>query len=235
MRFTLTLALALCCLTGTTTAQDFPLPDQPHIVVVGEGEIERIPDIVEISVQVSQTANSFAEAKQLVDHTIGRIIIAGRDNGVPSDEINASKINAVPQFDWKDGERIYKGEQVNRTVSIKLRDAVRYNALVDALLAAGITRLNSVQLEFSDKKALEADAMELALEDAAEQAKTIAKHLRSRIQKPFQIAPLTSHPIMHRLEMTAAMSDSAKPEPKGELKLGKQSIKQQVRVVYLLD
>lgn len=235
MRFTLTLVLTLCCLSGNLAAQDFPLPPQPHIVVIGEGEIERVPDIVDLSVEVSQTAASFAEAKQQVDHAIGRIIIAGRDNGVPSGEINASRINAVPQYEWKDGERIYKGEQINRTVSIKLRDADRYNALVDALLAAGITRLNSVQLSFSDKQALEAEAMSLALDNAAQQAKTIAKQLRSKIQKPYQIAPVTSHPIMQRLEMTAAMSDSAKPEPKGELKLGKQSIKQQVRVVYLLD
>lgn len=216
------------------SASDFPLPEVPHIVVIGEGEVEQVPDVINLTVQVSQTAQNFAEAKKQVDYIVGKVIIAAKERTVLMDDINASKIHAVPQFEWQNQERVYKGEQVNRTVNIKLLKSERYNDLVDALLAVGITRLQDVRFEFSNRHELEADALKLAIDDANAKAKTIAKHLRTKLQKPFQVSPVTSQPIMQRMEMTA-MADMSGPEPKGELTPGKQIIQQQVRIVYLLQ
>lgn len=231
---TLCLTLALSCFGNAVLASDFPLPNSPHVVVIGEGEVEQVPDVINLTVQVSQTAENFAEAKKKVDYIVGKVIIAAKERTVLMDDINASKIHAVPQFEWQNQERIYKGEQVNRTVSIKLLKSERYNDLVDALLAAGITRLQDIRFEFSNRTELEADALKLAIEDASAKAKTIAKQLRVKLEKPFQVSPVSYQPVMQRMEMSA-MADTSGPEPKGELKPGKQIIKQQVRIVYLLQ
>lgn len=222
------------CFHGSLYADEFPLPTSPHVVVVGEGEIEKVPDVVNLTLQISHTAQNFEEAKKQTDYVVGKVIIAAKDRGVLMDDINASKIHAVPQFEWQDQQRVYKGEQVNRTVAIKLGQVDRYNDLVDALLAAGITRLQSADFAFSDRKKLEADALELAMDDAEAQAKTIAKHLRMKLEKPFQVTPIATAAVRPMLEM-AAMANSAKAEPQGELKPGKQTVTQRVRIVYLLN
>lgn len=219
---------------GEAVALELPLPPQPHIVVHGVGEVEQIPDIVRVKVAVTVTAEDLSAAKQQVDRTIGKAMLAGKEQGVLMDDISASKINASPQYAWENQQRVYKGEQVSREVEIKLRDAKKYNALIDGLLASGITRVLDIQFEFSNRDELEAEALTLALEDASRRAKTIGKRFRVKFLKAFQIAPLSEGPapMVRAMEMSAKSPADDHTAP---LKLAKQTLRQRVRVVYLLN
>ncbi len=214
-----------------TTASTLPLPDDPHIVVNGYGVVEQVPDIIKVSFEVSAVKESFAAAKEAVDTIIGKAIAAAKAQGIKADDINASRINAAPQYEWQNKNRVYKGERISRQVELTLTEAERYNALVDGLLTAGISRLQPVKLDFSEREALENKALTLALDDAKSQAQAMAKHLGTKVKAVFQIAPVDQGRRYERMAMSA---DMASAEKKAGLKLGKQAIEQRIRVVFLL-
>lgn len=227
----LCIGLLLLVFTSTSNAE-LPLPKQAHIIVNGYGATDQIPDLIIIRFEVAATAKNFSLAKQSVDGTITKAINATKKQGVAEDNINASKINASPQYEWQDKDRVYKGERVSRQVEIKLTEANRYNDLVDALLAAGISRLQPVQLDFTLRDELENKALLLALDDAKQKAQSMAEHLGSSIDRVFQIAPLERARFSNRMAM-AVSEDSG--NDKSPLKLGKQKLEQKIRVVYLLN
>jgi uncharacterized protein len=226
-------SLFFCLLLPFNLAQavELPLPKQPHIVVEGHGVVEQIPDLIKIHFEVSVTAETLSQAKNEVDKTVGKAIQAAHKQNIEEDQIVASKIQAHPQYDWTKAGRQYKGEKVSRLVQITLTESKRYNALVDALLAAGVNSLQDIKMDFSNRQSLENEAMKLALADAKQQAKSMTAALNNQLAGVFQIASV-GQPMSRRgwqLESTK-MKDSA---PSG-LKLGKQKVEQRVRVVYLL-
>jgi len=222
----LTAALTLTLSALPAAAQ---LPPQPHIIVEGLGQIEQIPDLAIIRFEVVSTAADASTAKQNVDGIVGAAIAAATAQRVPESAIKASKINAAAQYDWHNQSRVYKGERVSRQVEITLADTERYNDLIDALLATGISQLQSPQLAFSHRRQLQHKALKLALDDAKDRAGLMAQHLGEKLGRVFQIAPVTAQTGPRPMAMRAeSVSTSA------GLKLGEQTIEQKIRVVYLL-
>lgn len=223
--------LSLISHSSLVAAADFDQPRHPHIIVSGYGALEQIPDVINVRFTVSATATSLALAKQQVDTIVGKAIKAARQQSVDKEHINASKINASPQYEWVNNQRQYRGEQVNRLVEVKLVNAERYNDLIEGLLAAGISQLQPVELSYSNRETLEAKALTLALDDARQKASLMAEHLGSKVGRVYQIAPQQHHSPISRLAMSARESSAKDAAP---LSLGKQTIEQQVQVIFLL-
>lgn len=207
-----------------------PLPNKPHIVVEGKGQLTQIPDIAIVRFEIDATRGSLSDAKQIVDTGIAKAIKAAQASGIVEDDINASKIQAQPQYQWREKNRQYMGERVSRQVELTLRDTQRYNELVEALLKAGVSRLQNTTLTFSQLDQLEQQALMLALDDAKQKAQLMAKHLDSDIDGVFQIAPVGDRARVYGMEMRAADAGMAK----AKLKVAKQQIEQKIRVVFFL-
>ncbi len=212
-------------------AENLPLPPQAHIIVQGNGEIERLPDIIELELVISHTADNYAKAKTQVDAIVSKAIKVALENSITTDDINASKIQATPQYEWRDKEKIYKGERISRQLHLTLNNTERYNSLVDGLLKTGVTRLQQQRFSFSHRAQLEQLALQSALDDAQQQARNIASHMGLKLGSIYQIAPVGHTVFASRKQMQVADSSAAGTE----LKPGKQKIQQQIRVVYLLQ
>jgi len=223
------LAAALSLTLSAPTAAQ--LPQQPHIVVEGLGQIEQVPDLAIIRFEVVASAADAATAKKNVDAIVGAAITAAKAQQLDESAIKASKINAAPQYDWHNKNRVYTGERVSRQVEITLTDTDRYNDLVDALLATGISQLQTPQLTFSNRRQLQQKALVLALDDARERAALMAQHLGEKLAGVFQIAPVTARNNPRPMAMRA---ESATGTASAGLRLGKQMLEQKIRVVYLL-
>lgn len=225
------LLISLSAPTKLLLAETFPLPDQAHIIANGYGAIEKTPDLVTLRFNVSAKAESLTAAKKIVDNIVAKAIEAATQNSVDEDDIIASKLNAYPQYEWKNSTRRYVGEQVDRLVEIKLTNAKHYNGLVNGLLSTGITRLQPAQLDFSKREKLESKALLIALDNARDKASKMAKHLGAELGSVYQIAPASQNVGMQKLSMRANSESNQSSAP---LSVGKQKIEQRVRVVFLL-
>lgn len=223
------LLMALISIAHGTNAQ-LPLPSTPHIVVEGKGQLQQTPDIAIVRFEIEATRGSLSEAKGVVDSDVGKALKAARAVGITEDDIDASRIQAQPQYQWRDKNRQYMGEHVSRQLQLTLRDTNRYNELVEVLLKAGVSRLQNTTLTFSQLDQLEQQALILALDDAKQKATVMAKHLDTSIDSVFQIAPVGDRAIIYGMEMRAADASASK----APLRVAKQYIEQKIRVVFLL-
>jgi uncharacterized protein len=190
---------------------------------------------VVIDLTLSHTAKTLSEAKQQVDR-IGNAVIRAADlHGIKSDDLQASKIQAAPEYDWQDGQRILRGQQVNRQFQLRLRDIDRYGALIQALADAQVTQINGIRTEFSKQQQLENEALKNAIANVRSKAEAMAAACNSRIGAIINLTEggAVNPPMPYELR-----ADFAKAQVAGgggdSLKVGKQRIVKNVSAVFVL-
>jgi uncharacterized protein YggE len=212
------------------------LPDERHIAVSGQGYVEAVPDIATVHVSIEHLAATLLQAKARVDEVTANTIKAATAMGIKEDDIIASDIQASPQYDWTEKGQVYKGEHVTRTISVTLRKIDLYSKLVHTLIKAGITRINNIELDFSNREQLQNKAMEKAIANIKEKARVIAAAFGTKTGKVYKIseipAPSIFEPQMERLQAKAADTGT---DPAESLKVGKQKIHQDIQAVFYLE
>ena len=218
--------------SGANASSNYPLPDVPHIVVEGRGEVKAVPDIITIEFEINRTAKTLAEAKTQVDQLAAKAIAAAKKHAVKAEDIQASKIQASPKYEYRAQQRVYVGEQVKRQFAVTLRKPKHYNALVDGLLSNGVSRFQSIKTDFSQREVLEKQALGLAIKNAKQQAEAISEFSQASIHSIYQVVAIeTGGPVYARMEMSAMADNKRTSAP---LELGLQPIEKRVRVVYQL-
>jgi uncharacterized protein len=213
------------------------LPAQRHIAVGGQGYVEAVPDIATVHVFVEHLASSLLQAKSKVDEITSSTIKAASSLGINEDDIIASDIQASPQYDWTDKGQVYKGEQVSRTISVTLRKVDLYSKLVHTLVKAGITRIDHIELDFSNREQLQNKALENAIANVKEKARVIAAAFGARAGQVYKIGEIAPPSIfVPQTERLRAMKTAdAAAEPNESLKVGRQRIYQDIQAVFYLE
>lgn len=157
-------ALALAATTG-----------QRQVTVTAQGHIEAYPDMATLTATVEKTAPTVAQANAQVDKVSDQAIAAARSAGIAHGDISASRIRVQPHYEWREQKRVLVGQQVIRSIEVKLRDLDDYGKLVQALIAAGVTELGNANFDFSNRDELERRALTEAAAAAKRKAETIAR------------------------------------------------------------
>jgi uncharacterized protein YggE len=171
--FPIVAALALLVCTQPAAAGT-PLPDAPHVVVSGEGKTSVAPDSVRIVLAVEATRNQPADAKRTVEAAVAGFLDALKAAGVSSEDTTASDLSLGEDNDYDRGRKIAKGFVAERSVECVVRDVDRFNAIIDAGLAAGMNKVESVTFESRQADALRKQAREKAAADAHAKAEALA-------------------------------------------------------------
>ena len=174
--------LALPAMAGT------PLPDGPHVVATGSGKVVVAPDMAEVSVFSAVNDPSSVRAKQKVDAAVNAFLLALQQQGVADADIEASDLSLREDVDTNDdGRRVSNGYDASRSVSFKLRDLERLNAVLDAALESGMNRFGGTSFTSSRADALRAQARAKAARNARERAAEIAAGLDARLGSVYSI------------------------------------------------
>lgn len=153
-----------------------PLPDGPHVVVPGEGRVEAVPDQVRISLTVEVRDATPAGAKAAADQAVNGFLEVLRRHRVATADVSASELRVGQAFDYDErGRRTAAGHEASRSVEARLRDVEGFNAILDAGLAAGMTRIDSVRFESSRADALRMEARSQAAAQSRERAEALAR------------------------------------------------------------
>ena len=222
------IAFVLCALLPMFAAAA-TLPDAPHVVVSATGEVDALPDIARLQLQISETRDTAVEAKKLVDERTARVLTAVGEQGIPDTDIRASQIRIYPDYEWEDGKRLLRGQRVERSIDLTLNDLSRYGAVLDGLVQAGITELGNVSFDLSNRDALMAQAVQAAMADANAKAATLAAGFGRRVAGVYHIDEGTDGPIrQERMVMMDAKMGAA------PMLLGKETVSANLNVVFLL-
>jgi uncharacterized protein YggE len=227
-----TLVLALCLAPLTAPADS--LPAVPYIQVTGHGELHTAPDILYVALTVEKTDLDLKAARADVEQRSSAVLELLRKLGVADKDITAAAIYVNPQYVWKNSTQHLTGQHVTRSVAITLRDIARYGDLVDGLISAGITRLDGVTPDVSNREALREQALELAVVQAHDKAIGLAKSAGVNLGAVYSIAEQGGGYSPRPLMMDAAARNSG-AESAPEYVTGDIQISADVGVIYLIN
>lgn len=229
--------LAVLLLSFSAAAFADGLPTNPYIQVSGHAEEHVAPDMLKVSLTLEKTSMDAAAARADVEARATKVLALLRKLGVADKDIRAPAVTVQPQYEWRsapggDGKQVLVGQHVMRGISLTLRDISRYGDLADGLFAAGVTRLDGVIPDTSQREALEQQALSLAVADARDRAAALARGADVTLGPVFSIAEQGGargpRPIM-----MAGMSREAGASPPEYLN-GEIDIDADVQVYYLI-
>ncbi|MFH1381508.1 MAG: SIMPL domain-containing protein [Chloroflexota bacterium] len=184
----LLLSFATGCVSSSSPNATPAIPpyfsQQTGIWVDGQGKVNAVPDTAIISLGVQAQAETVTEAQTQAVSTMSAIVAALKSNGIQDKDIQTQNFSISPVAESKDGSApVVVGYMVTNTATVKIRTVASTGPVIDAAAQAGgnLTRINSISFTIDDPTALQAQAQELALQDAKTKAKAIADTMGVRL------------------------------------------------------
>jgi len=148
------------------------------IHVTGVGEVQVVPDLARISLEVRREGVDAAALKTELDTATRAVLALTRELDIDERDVTAAAISIYPRYRQRDGESVVDGVVASRAITITLRELDHVGDLVNGALSRGINGVNGIELDASDRAALEREALDRAIDDATRQAGQIAARFR---------------------------------------------------------
>ncbi|MYL23876.1 DUF541 domain-containing protein [Halomonas alkaliantarctica] len=258
MSATLTRRLLLLVL-GVSLAAVFALPakaneaitqETPRLHVSAEAYVDVAPDKATISARlwedtpaISQrekdSFEALSDARSQLEERARKLILTLEEHGVARDAITAGSLHITPQQVHNansDSEReTLKRTRVERPVTVELEEIERVSAILDALVAAGVNRLDGVAFGLKDRDAETDRALVKALEKARHKANLMATTLDVELAGVMRIEE-TRSPVFQpqMMAVRAEGSDASAGATQSEYRPGTLRIDAGVNVVWSL-
>ena len=171
------LVAAICLTAGAAMAQE------KTIMVNGTGIVTMDPDMVNVNVAINTDNNSIQTAISENTAAVENVRNALIEAGVNEKDLittNYSVWSNRPYYsDPASADEKYYS--VNYYLRVIVRDVSALNKVLDAAVNAGISNIDSVTYDYSDKTTLYTEARKLALADARAKAEVIAAEIGKTI------------------------------------------------------
>lgn len=159
---------------------------KPNIIAVtGEGKVSVEPNEADVTLGASTENPSLAIAQERNAQTIARIKDGLYHLGILDTDIKTVNYTIIPQYDFKEGNTVFKGYKVDHLLRIKVRSAQNTGIIVDTAVRSGANIVTGIQFDSSDRDYFYRQALSLAVLDAVRKAETVARTLHVRlVQEP---------------------------------------------------
>lgn len=204
----------------------------PSITVSGEGKIFVKPDIGQVSVSVVREGNTVAVAQFAATEDLNKVMAALEGAGVDKKDIKTTGYAINPLYDYKDGERIFRGYEVRQSLEVKIRDLGKAGEILAAAAAAGVNQVGQLSFTVEDPDQIKAEARKLAIDDAKSKAKILAKDLGERLGDILSFNE--SYGGIQPIYREAVLAPTPKGAMTPEVPVGENEIVVNVSVVYEL-
>lgn len=136
------------------------------VVESNQGEISA--SIITKSLSADDAINQNGVITQVVINELNAV-------GIDGSNIQTSGFSFSPNYKWNDGEYIFDGYSVSNGLLITVEDNNTIGPVVDLLVEAGVTRINSVAFISINMEAIRSQAMIAATTDARNKATILAE------------------------------------------------------------
>ncbi len=230
-----------CLLAGLLAVASLPAlaagdEARPRTVSVsGQGEVSAQPDLAYVTLGVEARRPTMAEARTEVAATVDRVLALCRDLRIDPKLVNATRLQVQPEYSWndKDRKRVLLGYVVSRQIQVELRDLEQLGPLLERAVTAGVNQVGDPVLDSTKRKALERQAMTLAVQDARANAETLAQAAGVKLGAVRMLNAAGSPPIMPVYRSKMVMADAAAaPPPEATYQAGEMKFSANVSAEY---
>ncbi|MEK9182488.1 MAG: SIMPL domain-containing protein [Patescibacteria group bacterium] len=208
------------------------------ITVSGYGEVSAAPDIANVYFTIRKEGTTVKEAQDAVAVVEKASLDFLKSNNVAEKDIKTSNASFNPQYkyvyeiqalmpcnEWgcppRPGKNVISGYEAYESITVKIRNTDDVGKIMQGLGGLGVTDLNGPNFAIDDEEGLQAEARKIAIDNAKEKAKVLARDLDVKLGKISNFSEGGNYPMplyYGKAEMMSADSGASVPAeiPKGE-------------------
>jgi len=143
--------------------------------VTGQSEVALVPDIAYVSIGVRTEANDVSTAVSQNARQVDSVMEALQAAGVSMADLQTTNFSVYSYDDYDfEGNRSGTIFNVENTVYVTVRNLAQMGDLLDSAVSAGANNIWGINFDVDDKSAALDQARSLALQDATQQAESLA-------------------------------------------------------------
>ena len=222
MRLAILVFLSWLLPVAATAQQQPTTPAEPVVVVVGEGQVEAVPDRAWITIGAESRAPSPGEAQRRNAELMRPVQDKLRSSGIPADAIRTIGYDVQYEWDFVNGKRVGRGYVARNTIEVRIDTIDRVGEYLEIAVGSGATSLNGIRFDVKDQGKLERDALRMAVADARLKADAAAAGAGRSIDRILRIdeqsGGVPPTPLrLAREAVQAAAADAAPPIAAGQV------------------
>lgn len=155
------------------------------ITVVGEAEVNVVPDEILLKLGVETRNRNIMKAKDNNDKRVQRVFVLAEKYKIKPNNIRTEIINVEPIY--KHESRAVIGYFVQKTVVLRMKYTFKPDDMLSSFLKAGVNRVYGIYIRDTELCKYRNQARILAIKDAKKKANDMAKELGQKIGKPHRI------------------------------------------------
>ncbi|SET53808.1 hypothetical protein SAMN05216389_11436 [Oceanobacillus limi] len=158
------------------------------INVVGEGMISVEPDRAIALLGVVTEDKNLSQAQRKNAENATNVINALLQQNVPRTNIQTFDYRINLNYDYKEGEQLFRGYQVTNLLQVIIEPVDRMGTIVDIAVENGANTVRNVQITVANKEQFYEEALKKAVEKAQVKASIIAQEIGVSIRAvPFKL------------------------------------------------
>jgi uncharacterized protein YggE len=211
MRF-ISLFLFSFLVSSLCLAHDQTHSDLPFIEVSTTASAKSLPDQAIINITFSATKFEAEKARRAVDKLVRPFLSKLEEYDIEEKSLDTSNTQLHPQYEYRNNQRDFKGNQITRKIEFKLNDLAQLQALIQDITRTEASHLGSIRFTLKNKQKLKRKALNKAINKAKNKAATIAQGFEVSLGKILNVKHVSNEarpaPQMRAMAMSAEMSDS---------------------------
>ena len=222
--------VAVCLLAWNHSAFADAFPDEPHVIVDGSARVVAVPDLLEMSLTISELNLDVAKAVATVEKRSSAFLAVIKSLDVDPKDVSSSELSITPRYNWNNREQTLIGNLVSRKVDLTLRDLTRYHDLIAALIDARIGEVGQTTLKSSKEDELRRELLQKAVADARFKAELLVSDATEGLGSIYSLASQSQGQVYRGefRQAAAVQADAGSFEP------GSIELREGVRAIFYL-
>ncbi len=169
-------ALLLAACGGAVTAGTSYSGTTTGLTISGHGEVRLQPNVAYITIGVHTDGSDVAQAVSANADKVASVMQALTTAGVAQEDIQTSNFSVYTSQNYNPatGLNDLANYSVDNQVNVTARDLTQLGQLLDKAVSAGANNIWGVTFDLADKTAAQAQARDMAVNDAKDQASALA-------------------------------------------------------------
>jgi uncharacterized protein YggE len=171
-----------------------------------------LPDQAIINITFSATKFEAEKARRAVDKLVRPFLSKLEEYDIEEKSLDTSNTQLHPQYEYRNNQRDFKGNQITRKIEFKLNDLAQLQDLIQDITRTEASHIGSIRFTLKNKQKLKRKALNKAINKAKNEAATIAQGFEVNLGKILNVKHVSNEarpaPQMRAMAMSAEMSDS---------------------------
>jgi uncharacterized protein YggE len=164
----------------------------PVLKLEGTGTVTTSPDIASAFLGVVTENKLLSAAQKENSLVMDRVIASIIKLGIDEKDIKTENYSITPEYDFVEGKQVFRGYRVNNNIRITIRDISQVGKVIDTAVANGANAVFNVNFSLLNRAEIYKRALDLAIKDAVEKAKSMENTLKVRVDEiPVEVVELS--------------------------------------------